>query len=217
MTNQKLYLRRTVMKNITIVLLLVCGMFLSLPARGAVTITPSIVQLPTAAGEDLAFDFVVVNPDGISAISFQTTVSLTGPGTLTFDGPGSEAVSSDTDYWVYDNSVGAGARDLGGNLYDFGDGADNPASEALFAGDIVARYVFEWDGTIGDYIFSMDLSNTTANSVFNAVTWNLDALALDPGELTPGGDDWFTVSLIPEPATLALLGLGGILLRKRSS
>lgn len=202
------------MKKSMLVLLLVCSLSLSMPARGEVVITPSNVQLPTAAGEDLSFDFVIIDPFGVSAVSFQNTLTLSGPGTLTFDIAGSEGVGSNPAYWAFDNSVGAVARDLGGNVYDFGDGANDPTFEVLLAGDIIARYVFEWDGTAGDYIFSMDLANTTANNVLNFNTWMSDPLAFDPG-IYPGDSDSFTLTLVPEPATLMLFGLGGLLLRKR--
>lgn len=214
-TDEKLYLGRIVMmKKSMFVLLLVCGLLLSVPARGEVTVTPTNVQLPTATGEDLSFDFVITDPFGTSAISVQTTISVSGPGSLTFDSTSSEAVNSNPAYWIFGNSGGTAASDLGSDLYEFADGANNPVFEDLLTGDIIARYVFEWDGTVGDYIFSLDLTNTTVNNVFNSDTLNLDPLAFDPGAYT-GGSDWFSVTLIPEPATLMLLGLGGLLLRKR--
>jgi hypothetical protein len=83
----------------------------------------------------------------------------------------------------------------------------------LLAGDIMARYAFTWDGTVGDYTFSMDTD--IANSfILNGITFGNDALAFTSGQY-PGDQSSFTVA-IPEPASLALLALGGLALRRRS-
>ena len=204
-----------VMKVSVWVFVLSCIVF-SVPA-GAVIIKPDIVDMPTSSGGLFSFDFIIHDPCGVIARSFDTTISVSGPGTLTFDATAGEAVADNstgnTNYWIYGNSLGADAKSVGGNEYSFGDTADNPTSETLYAGDIIAKYVFTWDGTAGNYTFSLDLTDTDKNSVLLS-NWATEMLEFTPGE-EDGGSNYFTVS-IPEPATMLLFGLGGtILLRKR--
>jgi len=190
---------------------------------GAVEITPSDTIPPydfvndvlvlSSAGDTFSFDFVISNPMGVSARAFQATIGVSGPGTLAFDAASSEAVASAADYWVFGNSVGAGAIDLGGGNYQFGDSPDSPAIEVLIAGDIMARYAFTWGGTVGDYIFTIDL-DTTESFVMDD-SWFEQTLQFNAGQY-PGDDSSFTLHIVPEPATLMLISLGSVaLLRKR--
>ena len=198
------------MKKSMFVLLLVCGLLLSVPAQGEVTLTPSNVELPTAAGEDLSFDFLTNDPCGFQSTGFQSTITYSGPGTLTFDPISSKTVTGEANYWI-PGSLNVAAFETGNN-YVFGDGMAN--STALADNAIIARYVFEWDGTIGDYTFTIDLN--TSNSFFQDEFFEIVGLDFDPGLYPgPGGSDSFTLTLVPEPATLVLLGLGGFMLRKR--
>lgn len=201
------------MKVMRIVLsVFVLGCFISSVSIGAVVIKPDNLVLPTSPGGLLSFDLTIDDPAGVAAVSLQTTINVSGPGTLTFDVASSEVVESNTDYWVYNNSIGAAAIDRGSNNYEFGDGADNPSSEVLVAGEIVARYAFTWDGTEGDYTFTLNL-DPTKSSILNDATWEEEAMGFTLGDQT-GGSDYFTVH-VPEPATMILFGLGGLLLRKR--
>jgi len=201
------------MRKFAFFTLLVWSVCLCVPAGAAVILTPSNVQIPSSPGEIFSFDFVVSDPDGVTARSFQSTISIGDPCSLTLDEIGSEAVSSELDYWIYGNSLGVSAREVGSNIYEFADGPSSPAYEDLLIGDIMARYAFEWDGTVGDYMFTLDL-DTSKTYILNNITYENDAVTFDPGQYT-GGSDCFTVH-IPEPGTLMLFGLAGtILLRKR--
>lgn len=205
------------MKKSMFVLLLVCGLLLSVPAQGEVTLTPSNVELPTAAGEDLSFDLAISDPWGVSGLAFQVTIgSISEPGTdtLTFHTPSSKAIGGEANYWLFGNSGGIEAGDNGDGSYTFGDDPCSASAVPLVVDDLMARFVFEWDGTPGDYIFNLDLD--IANSLIMDSGYINQALAFDPGAYT-GGTNWFTVT-IPEPATLVLFGLGTtILLRKRKA
>ena len=214
MTNETLCLRRKVMmKKSMFVLLLVCGLLLSVPAKGEVTITPSNVQLPTAAGEDLSFDFVANDPCGFTSQGFQSTITYSGPGILTFDDISSKTVTGETNYWLGGSPIVEAFEDPqnAGN-YVFGDSPDDSIARTLADDNIMARYVFQWDGMPGDFTFNINLD--TSNSFILDGSWVSHPIAFDPGTFT-GGSNWFTVT-IPEPATLMLLGLGAtVLLRKR--
>ncbi len=192
-------------KLLTLLCVLSCGIFCE-QTRGA-EIQPSVVLMPSSPGEPFSFDLVISQDPGITSQGFQAIISsISGPGGLTFNIPYSVAVAIDTDYWLYGNSAGATAIDNGDGSYTFGDGPGNGIAQAPMVDDIVARYAFIWDGTEGNYTFTFDLS--TAMSYFL-----LEDLSSKEALQLSGGGDSFSV-YIPEPATLALLGLGCLFLLK---
>ena len=180
---------------------------------------------PGGEHQIFSFDIVVSDPDGVSAVGFQSTLGVDLPG-LIFDDDYhdpydietskliSEAVENDPAYWLF--SVGDGASygcPEGSNQFVFSDFDTNLNFHALAAGDILARYSFIWDGTPGDYTFTLNLDKYYTFVFFDIFT-PPGAIAFDPG-LFPGGSNWFSVS-IPEPATILVFALGGLFLRKRS-
>jgi hypothetical protein len=243
MNNRKLFHRRTVMKKNAFVLFLACCLFLSLPAQALVTVTPANTEIesypiPEApdgpGGEHLifSFDLVVSDPDGASASGFQSTLGVDPLVGLVFDDDYddpcdietardvAEMVETNINYWLYGVADAFGAAygcPEGSNEFGFNDYDEEVALHALAAGDIMARYSFIWDGTPGDYTFTLDL-DTDYTFLFYDIYTLPGAIAFDPGVeewVKEGGDDWFTVTLVPEPATLVLLGLGGFMIRKR--
>jgi len=183
----------------------------TIPVCG-VELTPSNVVLPTSTGGLLSFDLVISStaPD-VNVALFQCTIGAS-PGGLTLDDVSSEAVSTETGYWIYGNSAGANAESLGGNKFRFGDSPDVSFAEILLAGDIMARYFFIWDGVANDHTFTLDLD--TSESYIWLDDFSTEALQFNRGDY-PGGDNSFTVT-IPEPTTVCLLGLGALnLLQKR--
>lgn len=179
-----------------------------------ITITPANVQIPALASEDFSFDFAISQLNGFAAQAFQSTIeiSITGPGSLTFDAASSEQVADNVDYWLYGNSYATAFENPPGR-YVFGDDPYNAIAQELAEGDLMARYVFEWDGTPGDYTVNLDL-DTSASLIMDDM-FVIHPLDFDPGEYT-GDASSFTVTMpIPELTTLLLLGLGGLLLRKR--
>ena len=173
------------MKNAICTFVLSCVIF-TMPLY-AVEITPSNVVLPNSAGDIFSFDFVISNAMGTSAQAFQSTIGVSGPGGLTFDGTSSEAVDSVADYWVFGNSAGAIAIDLGSNSYQFGDGPDDGIAQLLAIDDIMGRYAFTWDGTAGDYTFTFDF-DTTKSYILNGL-FQTEALQFTSGQYPSGQED----------------------------
>jgi hypothetical protein len=193
----------------------IAGIVLSLvillaPAQGVV-IEPTNVVMPSAAGETFSFDYAIYDATGTSARAFQSTVISVGGSGLTFDATASEAVSSAGNYWLYGNSGGAGAIDLGSNSYQFGDDPFDGLAQSLAVGDIMARYSFTWDGTAADFTFTLDTS--ISNSFVMNEFFTNEALGFTPGQY-PGQGSSFGI-YIPEPSTMVLLALGGAGLLKR--
>jgi len=198
--------------RVAILALVISCIELVIPVWG-VEVTPSNVLLPDSAGELFSFDIKVSDAMGVTAGAFQLTIVVSGPGVLTFDKAASEAIVSIGDYWVYGNSGGVLlAQDLGSNNYVFADNPNSPPTEDLIDGDIMARYAFEWDGTVGDYTFSLELDETKS-FVFNAITFEAEPLEFNPGPYR-SSDSNFIVT-IPEPATLMLFATGIRLCLKR--
>ena len=206
-------MRKNMMKrNIVFVLSVVFVSIACLPAD-AVVITPSNVVIPEFPGETFSFDFIIDDPMGVTAESYQSTITVSGPGGLSFNTAASQAVATDADYWVFDNSAGASAFvKTATNSFVFSDSPSNPEAETLLADDIMARYAFIWDGSAqGDYTFNLRLGERVS-FVKNSITSSREALQFTPGQY-PGDDNSFTVHL-PEPASVILLVLGGAFLIK---
>lgn len=167
--------------------------------------------MPDSQDELFSFDLVISEDLALFAQGFQATISnINGPGVLTFDAAASESVDTETNYWVYGNSAGATAIDNGDGSYTFGDGPGNGVAEALLIDDIMGRYAFIWDGTVGDYTFTLDLD--TNKSFVQDEFFSKQALQFSSGQYQ-GGSDYFTVH-IPEPTTLILIAMGGLVLLK---
>jgi hypothetical protein len=198
-----------VMKKLVIGVVVLVFISLCVPAKGSVIIEPANDFVTPG---QFGFDLIINNPDGVSAQGFQTTIDVSGPGVLTLDETESQDVDEDLAYWVYGNSVSATAIDLGGGSYQFGDGPDDGLAELLVEDDIVARYVFGWDGTEGDYTFTIDF-DTNESFVLNEYFLK-EALEFTPGGYI-GDSTSFTLHLVPEPVSLMLLALGSTALLKR--
>jgi hypothetical protein len=192
------------------ILAFVLGFIVETVPIWAIEVTPANVVLPTSLGGPFRFDLVISSsdPTGVNAAGFQCTIGVSPVG-LTFDAGNSEAVVADTDYWIYGNSAGVYAQSLPGNNYRFSDSPANPLTQTLFSGDIMARYAFIWDGTEGDYTFTLNLDPSESYIRLDDFSTK-EALQFNQGGY-PGSSNSFTVT-IPEPATIVLLGLGSLLL-----
>ncbi|MHC4460888.1 MAG: PEP-CTERM sorting domain-containing protein [Planctomycetota bacterium] len=205
-----------VIKVAILAFVLSCVVF-SGPAEG-VEITPIIVSMPDLPGEIFSFDFVITDIDDLTreAQGFEAVISVSG---LTGNEAGSIEVRDELAYWLLPNNSSPVFVDHGDNSYTFNDGPDDGIAQPLATDDIMARYAFTWDGTVGDYIFTIDLS--TDNSFILLENFNdKEALRLPDLPWSSGRIDGVTSNSfavpIPEPTTLMLIGMGGlVLLRKR--
>jgi len=193
-------------KLLTLLCVLSCGVFCG-TTRG-VEVQPTVIQMPSSPGEPFSFDLVISAEPNPLAQAFQATIDSISPsGLLTFDIPSSEAVSGVPVYWLYANSAGAAAIGSGAGPFTFGDNPNDGEAQELTVGEVVARYVFTWGGTEGDYTFTFDLDTAMSYILLEDLS-SKEALQLS------GGGDSFTV-YIPEPNTLVLLGLGCLTFLKK--
>ncbi|KPJ66628.1 MAG: hypothetical protein AMJ43_07590 [Coxiella sp. DG_40] len=174
-----------VLNRVIFICALVC---ITIPAW-AVEITPSNVTMPTIALDTFSFDLVISDSDpiGLNGLACKTTISVVPsviPSGLTFDVSGSEAVESDTSYWIYGNSGGGSfAQDLGSDSYAFSDGPSIP--EDLMSGEILSRYAFTWDGVAKDYTFTIDLDTAKSYVLTSIIPDTREAFEFNPG-IYPG-------------------------------
>ena len=161
---------------------------------------------PVHPGDPIWFDVLVNDAMGDRAQNIQITLSVVpvATGAITFDAAESEAVENDVSYWVFGDSVGAGALDLGSDTYQFGDSPDSGVAESLINGDIVARFAFTWDGVVDDYLVTVDtgLSNTSIldeNFETVAPSWVSNPVMLH----------------VPEPTTVAIIAVGSLAALRR--
>lgn len=187
-------------------------------SRGVV-IKASVSQMPGSAGELFGLDLLIGDEPNPVATAFQATIgSISGPGVLTFDVAASQAVAGEAAYWLYENSGYVTAKDNLDGSYLFGDYPYSGTAIPLVIDDIMARYAFTWDGTEGDYTFTLDL-DIERSFIYLEDFESKEALQLPEGiwydyPIISADSTSFTVH-IPEPATLALLGLGFLTLLKR--
>jgi len=199
-------------KTIAAVLFVLCCLIFS-PQAQCVIITPSNVALPASAGGIFSFDFVISDATSTNATAFGATVSVSGPGTLTFNNADSNAVIYNVNYWVHGNSYGVIHGTPMVNSYSFSDNPLYGNPEPLATGDIMTRYAFIWDGTNGDYTFALNL-NTLYSFVQNE-NYIKETLGFAPGSY-PGTSNSFTIT-VPEPCTLIIFAFGSsaVLLKRR--
>jgi hypothetical protein len=174
-------------------------------------------------GGVVSFDLIVSGDAGVSVVAEQITLdTISGPSALTLNALASEAVKNDAQYWLAGNSPDPFAADAGGGSYTFSDSPGNTASETVLLDDVVARFAFNWDGTIGDYTFTFDLdpsaSFLTADDFVSS--YSLQFPTGDWAEfpvVDPIANGFVLHLPVPEPATIAFFGLAGLaILRKRS-
>ena len=154
-------------------------------------------------GGTIWFDMVIADAAGESTEASQVTVSVTGPGSLTFDPTQSKATASDANYIFFGNSDGAVAMTDGPDTYVFGDGPADGQATPLVDGMHIARFAFTWDGVVGDYVVEVDPSTLktflTQNFATVAPDWTNNPVILH----------------VPEPMSAVLLGLAGLVLVRR--
>jgi hypothetical protein len=195
---------------------LVC-IFLSTTAFG-VEIKPANISIPSSAGGTFSFDFVINNQPVSGAPGLQVTIgSITGATGLTFNASASTAVKTDSVYWLYGNQPDPFANASGGS-YSFSDGASDPTTAPLDIGDKIARFAFTWNGNPGDFIFSLNLNPSSSYvdlpDFSGRLPFTLPTGTWYSGPITNATASSFTVH-IPEPVSMSLLGLGGLILFRK--
>jgi len=179
-------------------------------------IKPVNFSSPSAGGV-FSFDFIVTEAPSQPAQGIQLTIaSVAGTG-LDFNSPASKAVKDNSQYWILNNSSGTEAFPSGSSFV-FGDGANEPSSETMQVGDIIARFAFNWDGIPDSYTFNMNLNNIYSYAYLE--NYSKESVILPAGQwftspITSATASSFTVNLVPEPMSMTLLGLGSLALLRR--
>lgn len=208
-------------------IMLICAMPLT-QVQAVIVPPPVIVQpdnfvLPTSAGELFSFDLVISSdPAGILGQASHSTISVSGLGGLTLDPDVSGLVRDDPDYWLYQNSFDSTPIDHLDGSCTFGDLPLDGYAQTLATNNIVARYTFIWDGTPGwPYTFTLD------PDILDSFFMLDDFISYKALQLPDPGTQWWdypiisadetSFTIVPEPTTLMLLGLGSMaVLRKRA-
>jgi len=73
------------MRQLLVCVIIVGCIAMAVPVDGAI-ITPDNIVFPGGTGETFSFDYVIHNAQSTSALAFQATIDVFGPGGLTFDG-----------------------------------------------------------------------------------------------------------------------------------
>lgn len=173
-----------------------------IPGEGVTSPSPLLFNV---SGLDGAISKVRFRFNGLShAFSDDIGALLVDPNgttTLLFDGPGGDQTLTDIN-WLFDDAGAAKLADLGTNAA----GTYKPGQN---------EYGDDFTGaSVGPYGTSFSVYNGTSG----IGSWKLfveDFVAGDSGDFD-GADLLITTTPVPEPATLAALGLGAIaLIRKR--
>jgi len=195
-----------------------CCIVLSGAAWG-VEIKPTNFSTPSPGGT-FSFDFIALSPPTEDLRGIQLTLeSVSGPGVMTFDVDASKTVYDDPSYWIYGINEGGAVKESAGS-YIFPDNPDPAITlvAPLAPNDTIARFAFTWDGTVGDYVFTLNSDINYSYLIldsFNRVEVSLPDGAWFTEPIVSAEDNSFTVHIIPEPATVALLATGGLAAMRR--
>ena len=172
----------------------------------AAMIVPMIVSLdgemiePTdyieiTASQEVDFDIMLIDDTGMLLMSLDALVSIQGLGTM--------SASIETLTWPYNEGFNNWVWDVQGKQ---GAVATGSFMAGMGAGVLVDHFLLHCDVD--------DPENDVIITVSNDLRWG-GTLLIDGMTPYPGGWGSATVHQVPEPMTIALLGLGGLFLRRR--